>query len=798
MSEQPPDWQTAVPATPAIHQNPGTDLTRPLTQQQLREFGQNLIEQFLKKVLLALFGSFVPGGGSAFDQLSDAFEDLQDRIEDIPGLGDVLEAFLGREDGDLDDLGSMALKLRKLLGSLVNGRPTIDAVTDEVANLAPAPTFAVGSFTPAGGWDLDPLKSRTSDGTGAAEVTFNGSDQAMWVGENPSDRIATAAGDVITASIFCRHEDYAGTGSPIQLRLIPYTGAVAGAPVLLDTYNPTTPDLAWPGHELEGTYEVPAGVTEVQGPGVYITSGAASGTGYFDDMIVGLTSKTRRNLDSLPQRIQLTIDTILSALTKGSVVGGTLEQLFERLGLIPSDSVTGAAGPANMLESFFALIDSIIGGATGQPGATGGSLANLTDVVNQLASGSAQGKFAWQLANVLNNTPVAKGYLPAGRANYDIASANTFLATTQAASLSASFGLQQSMPIGAIEWIGYGTTGIDEFYVNLRKVNMTTGVRELVFHSDNIVGDLQPGSTAANAAFESCVVPAPLPGKNTDYYWVEWVVVGSGTHHIKGMSHTDAIPDHPTAPVPCVATTVTYADADNPAATLPKPTSTPNLGWVEFAPSLGATPDHREPEVYSLDNDGESIPIPSWCNRVDLVPLSRGGRGADGAVFGFAGFPGQPGKFNPITLVRGVDWTGNANVTFNVLSDGDAKLSIPGRETIAQAGEDGEGTKFGLKPTANGPGIFEYNGQKYIGGGEQKVAGAAGTNPGGGGNGGGGGFFQDGGPGGNPVGWVCFRQEEVPDENPTGDITPPTAPTNITLISATQSSLRLKATGGTD
>lgn len=64
-----PDWASEIPSAP-VHQEQSTQLTRPFTQQQLQEFGQQFIEQFLKRVVLALAGSFIPGAnGAAFDQL---------------------------------------------------------------------------------------------------------------------------------------------------------------------------------------------------------------------------------------------------------------------------------------------------------------------------------------------------------------------------------------------------------------------------------------------------------------------------------------------------------------------------------------------------------------------------------------------------------------------------------------------------------------------------------------------------------------------------------------------------------
>jgi hypothetical protein len=533
-----------------------------------------------------------------------------------------------------------------------------------------------------------------------------------------------------------------------------------------------------------------------------VTSGAESALAFIDAIISAIGNALGFDLSSLPEqiiaRVQLIIDAILSALTKIPVIGGTLEDLFQALHLIPADSVQNEAGGGSLIDTFLNILNAIVGGGVGQPGSTGASLADVQNVMAQLGSGAALGGYAWQVVNVLNNTPVARGMLPTGRANYDITSANTFLATTQSASLSSSFGLLQAMPIGVISWYGYGTSGITAFYINIRKVDLTTGARILVHHSGNIVGNLQAGTTSADADWMFYEIPTALAGLATDNYFVEFVPVG-GTHYVRGMSFTDSIKDHPVAATPCVATVVNYSSAPNtPASSLVKATAGSNVPWVEFAVSLGDVADHREPQIVAFAEDGESIPIPSWANRVDAVPLSEGGDGAGGLTAGLVGFAGAPGKFAPVTWSRGTDFTGDATlVTFNVLSDGSAKVSIPGHDTTAEPGVDGVGTKFGMVAVGHGPGVLDYNGQKFSGGVDQRALGGAGQNPGGGGNGGNGLFFQAGGKGGKPAGWVCFRQVEVPDEVVVGDVTPPTPPT-VVLVDATYSSLTVKATGGTD
>ena len=730
--------------------------------------------------LLAVFDGIdlTPGGIIA------AIEGL---LEDIPVVGDIIQ----------------------LIKTIIFGGVPVGSLTSAQPNmLLDSGTFPAGAIADNPWWTIDATATHTADGSGSAMVTFDGTPKALRSGgQKPTDRILVSPGQKIVETIYASVQGYSGVGDPpILLQLVPFAGTTQLAPVTLDSWAPTAADVAWHKMANATAYEVPAGVTSYH-VRVYVSDGALAGVGRFDDASLIQTSQIQQSwiagltdeFDYIKARWQALLDTFLAAITGLPIIGGTLADLLEALHLIPPGNVTGAAGPATIFDSIFAIIDALLGGFVGAPGSTGGSLSDVTNVAGQIASQSAQGAFAWQLANVLNNTPVARGMLSAGRANYDLTSANTFLATTQAAALSVSFGLLQSMPIGVISWYGYGSASITAFYINIRKVNLTTGARELVHHSANIIGSLVPGTTSAAADWMFYSLPTPIAGNATDYYYVEFVPVG-GTHNIRGMNFSDTIKDHPLATVPCYGTTVNYTTSPNsPAASLAKATSGPAVAWVEFAPALGSVADHHEPAVFVLDDDGDSIPIPSWCNRVDAIPLSKGGDGHDGLTLGIAGSPGEPGKFAPVTWVRGTDFSGDATlVTFNALSDGSAKLSIPGHDTTAAPGADGVGAAFGLNPTGHGPGVLDYNGQKYTGGVDQRSAGGAGQNPGGAGAGGNGIFFQAGGKGGKPASWVCFRQVPVDGETSTGDTTAPNITGMHVAFTATGNSITVTPTGAVD
>lgn len=729
--------------------------------------------------LLAVFDGIdlTPGGIIA------AIESL---LEDVPVVGDIIQIIKG----------------------IISGGVPIGALTPSQPNLLPDGGFAAGAVAGNPWWTIDPAVTHGADSSGSAMVTFDGTPKALRSGRTPTDRIPVSAGQKVVGTVFVTVQGYSGVGDPpILLQLVPFAGTTQLAPVTLDSYAPPAADVAWHKMTNATAYTVPAGVTAYQ-LRIYVGDGALAGVGRFDDASFVQTTQIEQSwisglsdeFDFIKARWQALLDTFLAALTGLPIIGGTLADLLQALHLIPPDNVTGAAGPATIFDSIFAIIDALLGGFVGAPGSTGGSLADVTNVAGQIASQSAQGAYAWELVNQLNNTPVARGMLQAGRANYDITSANTFLATTQTAALSVSFGLLQSMPIGVISWYGYGSASVTAFYINVRKVDLSTGARTLVHHSANIAGTLVPGTTSANADWMFYSLPTPLAGSATDYYYVEFVPVG-GTHYIRGMNFADSIKDHPLSATPCYGTVVNYStnSPTSPPTSLPKATAAPTVPWVEFAPALGSVADHHEPAIFTLVADGESMPVPSWCNKLDAIPLSKGGDGHAGQTLNFVGEPGEPGKFAPVTWERGTHFSGDATlITFNVLSDGSAKLSIPGYSTTAAPGANGGGVGFGLNPTGHGPGVLSYNGQKYMGGVDQRTAGGAGQNPGGAGAGGNGSFFQAGGPGGRPAAWVCFRKEAVAGESSGGDTTPPNMAGLHVAFTASTSSITLTPTGAVD
>lgn len=89
-----PDWATDVPATSAVHPKETGGLTRPLTNQQLAKIGKQLLEQFLKQIVLALQGFFHPNGGTSLAQLMKWAQELAAELASMRSLTDWM-AFTG-------------------------------------------------------------------------------------------------------------------------------------------------------------------------------------------------------------------------------------------------------------------------------------------------------------------------------------------------------------------------------------------------------------------------------------------------------------------------------------------------------------------------------------------------------------------------------------------------------------------------------------------------------------------------------------------------------------------------------
>lgn len=93
-----PEWASAVPSTPLVHPSADAGFKRPFSQQQLLQMGADLLEQMLRRVVLAITHAFLPG--------IPAFEQLQQWADSIGDLlwwleGDMLIGLVSEHIGEL-------------------------------------------------------------------------------------------------------------------------------------------------------------------------------------------------------------------------------------------------------------------------------------------------------------------------------------------------------------------------------------------------------------------------------------------------------------------------------------------------------------------------------------------------------------------------------------------------------------------------------------------------------------------------------------------------------------------------
>lgn len=796
MTIEPPDW--AFGPNDEVHgEIPRGELVRPFSTAQLLEIGARWLEGFIKEVLKALAGAFIPGGGSAFDQLVDWAENIPG-VSLLTGLFDFLGG-IDLEDPDLNPIEAGAQFFRRLLSF---GVPTA-AITDQDPNMLRDRTFAAGSIANQYGdsaFTLDMTTSRTDDGSGSAKIVLDGDMHAIRSGSTQSDVMFVQAGQQITETIWVRHTS--AVGAVVVLQVVPFIGTTAQDPVTLATFRPSG-TVAWPGTPITGDWTVSDLVTGIQ---KRVLVFGDSGTIWLDDAVsgpVGLGALETPFGETLA-RWQLLVDTIFNANAGANQIGAALEDLFESLLNINPGNVGGVNGPDNIGDSVRAMLDSIIGGVVGQEG-TGASLADAFNLFKGLGSDGFKGRSAFDLLADRGNSPTAEGPLPGSEANYEIASANTSLTVTPTVSLITTFAVKRSAPLGVVEWLGCGTAGVTGFYLNIRKLN-ALGTRTLVFHSDNLVGELIAGSSPG---WESCVLDEPIARVQGEKYEYEFVTVG-GNHTIKGMSFTDNIPDHPTAK--SVALGIEgrdhSSDPDNPSATVSFASvhSSPNVPWVSTSIDSGeGDVSQRDPSTQYLGSTPTTIPIPNYVAKLHPVGVGASGGGSSGLGFGTHGKPGKPGKWNATVWEKGVHFNEGDFISFEPAANNSAStvFTIVGTEhtLTAESGADGTGTGIDGNWAGPGPVPFTFGDEPYVGGKEQKSAGRDGNAPGGAGAGGSriAGLFEGGGEGAPGGGWLRFipGTVSVPDPDPS-DTTPPTPPTSISLVSSTTSSLTVSISGGTD
>lgn len=691
----------------------------------------------------------------------------------------------------------------------------IGRLTGDLPTLVPDGSFdTVPQGDPAGRWFRDAVVGRSKPG--ALAIVGNG--VADDIVPQP---VGVAAGQKYRPSAFVSWSGGSGSAGSVQLTLIEFQAGVQKNIVVIGS---VTPSGSSGFVEVAADYTVPSGVDQVAVVPA-VTSGFTAGTAYFDDITGPSTGNILQewvnnlvpDLASLFNWVQTVVDsllgafgvtgtgglldrildlsdevsdllgtatdastgltnlmsTIFSALTGGgtSGSGNILADLLDAFRNIPFLNIVGIGGPANIGSTVQSTWDQLISGLVGEVG-TGASLSDLFNIGQLIGSSAALGQMGWDILGIRSNKSLKSGLLSTSESNINLdtvasgASAPTF-ALTQSTAAMAFQRVSESALKGAVSWLGSGVTNITHAFVNIYKMDTTTGGLTLVHGSANIVGEL-----SSSMQYNIYQIPDPIQVEPGEVYGIEVAVRGAGTHSIVGSSTW--LPNHPSVyPRGFAAVRNSGTSAAPSTISSGSVTYASNVPFVEFAVTAGDADIPHSPQITQFTSGSSSIPIPSWANFVEVIALGGGGGGRLGGSWGISGEGGDAGVWQAATWVRGTDFTGTPSINISVGAGGAGGIlssqngghgsptvvSIPGRTVTASGGEGGDALNAGgIDKDGGSPGNYTYGGVSYVGGGVQGTFGAPGAPAGGGGAGGNWVSVQPGGPGANGAVWIRFRQ----------------------------------------
>lgn len=785
--------------------------------RQIIQLGQPFIDVIVAIINIATQVVKLLTGSGNVNSLLASFGDIANAI--VPGEGSfgfldigfmIINLFLSPTNLLLGP--NSPLNAANIFGFLRRIFVPASSITSKRINLAPTPTFGPGSIADNDeGWDDDGT-SKTADSTGSAKIIADGTFHALTTGKTPDDIILINPGKAVDITVPYRYEDYTGTGESLEVRIIPFYSGEKGTAITVATVTPTSADVTWAADKkMTASWTGPEAVDGIQLQ-IMVRPSALTGEFEFDNIDIsqsadidpGMVSGLPGILEELFARGQNLINAILNTLTGGSGIVGTITGLISALQSIPNILITGILGGGNIGASLMNILNAIVGGAVGAPGGEGATPAQAFSIFNILGSNSFLGQLAYNLLGIRNSEPVANGLMATSDSNIPFVSANTYLEVTQSASLCVTHRVSKSRPLGLVAFLGYmANPNPSAVYLNVRKIDPTTGVRTLIHHAE-IKASFPVGTTSAarnwiEYEFDAAHVIAQEQAEEYEY---QLVPVG-GSIWIRGVDTGDAIPDRPHTNVKTLAAVRNETTPTSPATTIAKAAvvSTTKIMFVEMAIDTEDSAQYHDPVLYPLDGTADIVG-PKWAVFADLVVIGRGGSGSGGFPL-LGGRPGSAGQWNATTAVRGIHWTGDFAVHYDQATN---TLSMPGTDVTVSAtnGANGAGANFpGQLAVAIGAPVFNFKGYDYVGGGDQRAPGGHGIAPGGPGNGGHflSGFLQGGGTGAPGGAFVRFRQVAVEGEEVgpgTGDLTPPTPPDVPILLDVTSGGATFDVVGGSD
>lgn len=732
----------------------------------IADFGTGIIQMFLNPTGLL---TTIEGLAAAIGL------DFSDPIAFITSLAEQLLSFLGIGSflGTNSPLSALNLfGLSDILGSIGIGQ--LSSVPQELLD---NPGFKEAiSVQGAGIWIWDETDGRTVPG--CASVTA-----ANIVRQLVSNNIKVAEDDELAPIIRAKWSGLTYTGTqPVRLEVVrllynttTQTYAIMGVDVLAGPTSPGANQTTW--FDLTDDYVVPANTSHICLQ-LVVDDNASAGTVKFDDASVKKTGGIKMSwipgLPELNTLVQNFIDIVIEALGGIPVVGGLLTTVLDLLQNIPFLNILGIGGPTNIGGSIQSTWDQWISGLVGVIG-TGAGLPDLFNIGQDISGRATLGQMGWDILGIRNNKPLKTGFLPSSISNVNLdkvaigsLTAPTVPITPTTALMSYHI-IEESMPIGAIQFQGYGTTNLTGFYLNIYTMNQTTGICDVLLHnSADIKGLLTGGAGPPFPVTYSLPTPTAVLEPGT-IVGIEMVVRGTGAQHNVAGGQT-WLQDQVVYPR-------RWSSVRDSSTTLAPSSITPvysnNVPAVEIAVSASPISLPHSPVSTPLLAPGTySIPIPNWVNFIDLIGIGGGG---GGQATGFnLGEGGDAGVWNGVTLTRGTHiptGTTTLNIVIAALAiggdgggplgdpgaaGGNAVVTATGMTTFTCLGGAG-GNNEGSSRTGDSPGNYVFNGKSYSGGTAQNTASANGIAPGGGGAGATN-ASADGGTGGSGAIFVEFRQ----------------------------------------
>lgn len=209
-------------------------------------------------------------------------------------------------------------------------------------------------------------------------------------------------------------------------------------------------------------------------------------------------------------------------------------------GQIPNENVSGIQGSDNIGASHQMLVDSMVQPLFSVWG-TGYGLADVSDGIGQTkvdvaaTTTVAQNTSSIQMGRAVTK-PTYNATDPTADAVFPISSINgstpTFVDVTAGESVIGMITTPDAGVKKTIIWHGQHTTGITGLYLNVYKMNKTTGVLTRLSNSANLIGDV---TDQLSWEYYNLPQAAWITAAHGDVYAIEMVVTGSGTYQVVGM-----------------------------------------------------------------------------------------------------------------------------------------------------------------------------------------------------------------------------------------------------------------------